>query len=112
MKNITDLFKAMAHQTRLRILCLLFDGEVCVCKIMEILDLPQSTASRHLAILKNADLVVDRREGPWVHYSLAKEHSAITDQLLEVLEEHLPHTTEGAKDRQVLSNILKKKNCA
>lgn len=109
MKTIPDLFKAMAHPTRLRILCLLFDGEVCVCKIMEILNLPQSTASRHLAILKNADLVEDRREGSWVHYSLAKGHSAMTDQLLEVLEEHLSHTIAGANDRQALSKALQKK---
>ena len=112
MNNTTDLFKAMAHPTRLRILCLLFDGEVCVCKIMEVLDLPQSTASRHLAILKNVGLVDGRREGPWVHYSLAKGRSAMTVQLLEVLEEHLPHTREGVKDRQALSDTLQKKNCA
>lgn len=69
---------------------------------MAILDLPQSTASRHLAILKNAGFVYDRRDGKWAHYSLARGHSAIVGQLLAVLEEHLPLTREGAKDRQKL----------
>lgn len=106
MKKTTNLFKAIAHQTRLQILCLLLEGEVCVCKIMAILDLPQSTASRHLAILKNAGLVYDRRDGTWAHYSLAKGHSAMVDQLLTVLEEHLPQTREGARDRQKLLDGL------
>ncbi len=110
MKNTTALFKALAHQTRLRILCLLLDGEVCVCKIMAILKLPQSTASRHLAILKNASLVEDRRDGTWSHYSLAKSGNPLAGQLLEVLGEHLPHTNIGANDCQKLSEALKTKN--
>lgn len=112
MKHTTALFKALAHQTRLNILCLLLDGEVCVCKIMAILQLPQSTASRHLAILKNAGLVEDRRDGTWVHYSLAKGHSALADHLLEVLGEHLPHTREGARNLRRLSEALLKRGCA
>jgi len=112
MKNTTALFKALAHQTRLRILCLLLDGEVCVCQIMAILSLPQSTASRHLAILKNAGLVEDRRDGTWAHYSLARNCSPLAGQLLEVLGEHLPHTSIGAKDCQKLSEALQKKDCA
>ena len=112
MKKSTDLFKALAHQTRLNILNLLFDGEVCVCQITAILQLPQSTASRHLAILKNAGLVKDRPDGTWVHYSLAKGQSALADRLLEALREHLPATREGAGNLQKLSNALMKKGCA
>jgi len=112
MKKETNLFKALAHQTRLQILCLLLEGEVCVCKIMAILELPQSTASRHLGILKNARLVEDRRDGTWAHYSLAKGQNVLTDQLLEVLREHLPQTKEGIRDRQRLLAILQKRNCA
>ncbi|MEZ4484428.1 MAG: metalloregulator ArsR/SmtB family transcription factor [Syntrophotaleaceae bacterium] len=111
MQTTTDIFKALAHQTRLQILCLLFDGEVCVCKIMAILDLPQSTASRHLAILKSAGLVEDRRDGTWSHYSLARGPSPLADSLLEVLKTHLPATREGARDRQRLAAALQKENC-
>lgn len=112
MKSTTDLFKALAHQTRLQILGLLFNGEVCVCQIMAILNLPQSTASRHLAILKNAGLVVDRRDGTWVHYSLAKGKNSLRDQLLDVLGDHLPNTKEGAKNSCMLLEALRKKGCA
>lgn len=111
MQTTTDIFKALAHQTRLQILCLLFDGEVCVCKIMAILNLPQSTASRHLAILKSAGLVEDRRDGTWSHYSLAKGCSPLADNLLKVLETHLPATKEGTTDRQHLAAALQKENC-
>jgi len=112
MPNTIEIFKALAHQTRLNILCLLLDGEVCVCKIMAVLDLPQSTASRHLAILKNAGLVEDRRDGTWSHYSLAKGRSPLADSLLGVLEEHLPATGEEARYRQRLVEELQKENCA
>ena len=112
MNTTTDLFKALAHQTRLNILSLLLDGEVCVCRIMAILQLPQSTASRHLAILKNAGLVKDRPDGTWVHYSLAKGQNGLADQVLEALAQHLPHTMEGAGSGQEFSETLSNKGCA
>ncbi|MDK2847169.1 MAG: ArsR family transcriptional regulator, arsenate/arsenite/antimonite-responsive transcriptional [Desulfuromonadales bacterium] len=102
MKKTTALFKALAHDTRLKILNLLFDGEVCVCRIMEILELPQSTASRHLGILKNAGLVEDRREGIWVHYSLAQEQTTVARQILDVLESHLGSIDECRHERERL----------
>jgi ArsR family transcriptional regulator len=102
MKTTTALFKALAHDTRLRILNLLLDGEVCVCRIMEILDLPQSTASRHLGILKNAGLLDDRRAGIWVHYSLAKNQRPLAVQILAALENHLPLIEICRVDRQRL----------
>jgi ArsR family transcriptional regulator len=102
MKKTTALFKALAHDTRLRILNLLLDGEVCVCRIMEILELPQSTASRHLGILKNAGLLDDRREGIWVHYSLAREQRPLALQILAALQDHLPLLDICRSDRQRL----------
>lgn len=102
MRKTTALFKALAHDTRLRILNLLFDGEVCVCRIMDILQLPQSTASRHLAILKNAGLVDDRRDGIWVHYSLAREQLPLARDILQALGTHLPDIKECHSDRERL----------
>jgi len=63
-------FKALADDTRLRILRLLQIREMCVCEIMVALDLTQPTASHHLGILENAGVVRDRKEGKWVFYSL------------------------------------------
>jgi len=67
----SNFFKALADETRLRILRLLEVREMCVCEIMVALDLTQPTASHHLGILENAGLVNDRKEGKWVFYSLA-----------------------------------------
>ncbi len=63
-------FKALADETRLRIIELLGVREMCVCEVMVALDLTQPTASHHLGILENAGLVKDRKEGRWVFYSL------------------------------------------
>lgn len=64
-------FKALADETRLRILKLLEVREMCVCEVMVALGLTQPTASHHLGILENAGLVKDRKEGKWVFYSIA-----------------------------------------
>ena len=64
------IFKALADETRLRILGLLGVREMCVCEVMVALDLTQPTASHHLGILENVGLVRDRKEGKWVFYSV------------------------------------------
>jgi len=64
-------FKALADETRLRILKLLGAQEMCVCELMVALELTQPTASHHLGLLENAGLVKARKEGKWVFYSLA-----------------------------------------
>ena len=64
-------FKALADETRLRILRLLEIREMCVCEVMVALGLTQPTASHHLGLLENAGLVKDRKEGKWVFYSIA-----------------------------------------
>ncbi len=64
-------FKALADETRLRILRLLEVREMCVCEVMVALDLTQPTASHHLGLLENAGLVKDRKEGKWVFYSIS-----------------------------------------
>lgn len=81
MDALVDLFKALSHPIRLRILALLHDGEHCVCQITETLDLAASTASEHLGELKRAGLLSERKEGRWVFYGLAprKELQAILE---------------------------------
>lgn len=70
--ELADMYAALSDATRLRILGLLADGEVCVCNIHEALRLPQPTVSRHLAYLRRSRLVQTRRDGLWVHYRLAE----------------------------------------
>jgi ArsR family transcriptional regulator len=68
--GLNEVLKALAEPTRLRILALLGSGEICVCHIHTALEVPQPTASRHLAYLKKSGLVEDRKVGLWKHYRL------------------------------------------
>jgi ArsR family transcriptional regulator len=65
--------KGLAHPTRLAILCLLREGEVCVCELEPVLDLRQANISQHLAILRRANLVTSRREGLRILYRVSDE---------------------------------------
>ncbi len=79
---LVGLFRALADRTRLRILALLARGEICVCDIHGTLDIPQPTASRHLAYLRRAGLVATRKRGLWVHYRLAESNDATLQALV------------------------------
>lgn len=76
------LFRATADATRRRLLHLLRHGEHCVGDLIEILEMPQPTVSRHLSHLRAADLVTARRDSPWVHYSLAIVPDPVREALL------------------------------
>jgi len=67
-----EVFKALSESSRLRIVCLLLQGELCVCDLTAVLGMPQPTISRHMSTLKLAGVVEDRRSGRWVHYRLAE----------------------------------------
>jgi ArsR family transcriptional regulator len=67
-----ELFQALADPTRRRIVSLLGDGAHCVCEFQRLLRVPQPTVSRHLAVLRQAGLVTDHRDGRWVFYSLER----------------------------------------
>lgn len=79
------LFHALSDSTRLSILKRLRLGERCVCDLTDALDAAQSRLSFHLKVLKDADLVVDRREGRWMYYTLNPDTLEETAQLLEEL---------------------------
>ncbi len=70
-ETLAALFKTLSEPVRLRIVYLLLGaGELCVCDLVETLDLSQSVVSRHLAYLRNNGLAATRREGPWVYYKI------------------------------------------
>ncbi|MBI4726257.1 metalloregulator ArsR/SmtB family transcription factor [candidate division TA06 bacterium] len=75
MKQTVKIFKALGDPTRLRIVKLLENGELCVCQLTAALDMGQSRISRHLSILKEAGLIVDDRKGKWVHYRLCCQNA-------------------------------------
>ena len=82
--DLAELFKMFGDTTRIRILYVLFEAEMCVCDIAEVLKMTQSAISHQLRILKQAKLVKNRREGKTVYYSLADDHvRAIINQGME-----------------------------
>ena len=86
--DLAELFKAFGDSTRIRILYVLFEAEMCVCDIAEVLGMTQSAISHQLRLLKQAKLVKNRREGKTVYYSLADDHvRTIIYQGMEHIEE-------------------------
>ena len=86
--DIAELFKVFGDSTRIRILYVLFESQMCVCDLAEALNMNQSAISHQLKILKQAKLVTGRREGKSVIYSLADDHvRTIIDQGREHIEE-------------------------
>ncbi|MGQ9474622.1 MAG: ArsR/SmtB family transcription factor [Actinomycetota bacterium] len=71
--HLQELLKAVGDANRLRMICLLFEGEKCVCDIEEKLGISQPLASHHLAVLREAGLVKVQRKGTWAYYSLRRE---------------------------------------
>ena len=86
LQRISSMFRAFSGPTRLRILRLLQAGECCVGDLVSILELPQPSVSRHLADLREAGLVTDRKQGLWVYYSLTAPEGAFHQSLLCCLE--------------------------
>lgn len=71
MREVLSIAKALADESRLRVLLALKCGELCVCQIVELLELAPSTVSKHMAILQQAGLVDRRKDGRWIYYRLA-----------------------------------------
>ena len=98
------VLKACADGTRLRLLHLLAQREMCVCELVAVLDMPQGKVSRHLAVLKRAGLVQDRREGTWMHYSLSPPSSSLMRLLGDYLADATP--AQARADRQRLQGLI------
>lgn len=107
LEALTDVYAALADPTRLRILALLRDGEICVCHIHASLDVPQPTASRHLAYLRKSGLVEARREGSWMHYRLARLDNPVVASVVKAALHALTHTAIRSKDEKRLQVALR-----
>jgi ArsR family transcriptional regulator len=98
--ELENVFKALADRTRLRILALLGNNEVCVCHMHDSLKVPQPTVSRHLAYLRKSGLVEARRDGVWMHYQVSKSLSPAAREIVRTAIEALQQLPAAAKDRQ------------
>jgi ArsR family transcriptional regulator len=98
--RLQSLLKALADTTRLRILALLGNNEVCVCHLHDSLGLPQPTVSRHLAYLRRAGLVDTRRDGVWMHYQVARSLEPHLQKVLRAAVEAVTSVPTSAQDRR------------
>src|SRR3954467_10780395 len=98
--ELENVFKALADKTRLRILALLGNNEVCVCHIHDSLGLPQPTVSRHLAYLRKSGLVARRRDGAWMHYEASTSLSPLVRGICGAAVEALQRVRAASQDRK------------
>ncbi|MGA2243907.1 MAG: metalloregulator ArsR/SmtB family transcription factor [Verrucomicrobiota bacterium] len=111
MKAFISITKALADETRVRILMALRDGELCVCQITELFGLAPSTVSKHLAILFQAGLVESRKADRWVFYRLpgragSRTVRAATAWMTQAIEEEPQISADTKRIRQILKTDL------
>ena len=107
MRDFMAVTKALADESRVRILLSLAGGELCVCQIVELIGLAPSTVSKHMSILKQACLVDSRKEGRWMFYRLAEKDATVAARMATVLTSKLL-----AADSQILADGKRLKQIA
>jgi ArsR family transcriptional regulator, arsenate/arsenite/antimonite-responsive transcriptional repressor len=100
------LFRALADPTRLRLLNLIAEQEICVCYFVEVLGAPQPKISRHLAYLRRAGIVSARRDGKWIHYKLVMPNDAHVAAILQATVDSLKQDKELQGDLQRLTKAF------
>ena len=108
-ETLANIFKALSEPIRLRILVLLLNkGELCVCDLVDTLALSQSVISRHLAYLRNNDIVTARREGVWMYYQLTAYAQSELMPLFGFIQDNV---TDNKIIQIDLANLSKPKCC-
>jgi Predicted transcriptional regulators len=108
MFQIMAVTKALADQTRVRLLAALRDGELCVCQLIELIGLAPSTVSKHLSILRSARLIEGRKNGRWMYYRLAGAQAPqAARSALAWLLDALKDNPTILEDRQRLAQVMK-----
>src|SRR5438270_7806864 len=102
---LDHLFRALADSTRLRLLNLMSEQEICVCYFIEVIGAPQPKISRHLAYLRRAGIVAARREGKWMHYRLRMPHDSHAASILK-------STLEALRQDKQMQRDYERLNCA
>ncbi|GJM20498.1 MAG: hypothetical protein DHS20C15_04130 [Planctomycetota bacterium] len=109
--HLTSLLSAFAHPIRLRILNLLHQGDLCVGDLVTLLEVPQPTVSRHLSLLREAELVVTRKDGLWVYCSLAEASSPFHAKLIDCLACCMQEAPELEQDLQRAHELAQAGGC-
>jgi len=101
--RLEQLFRALADPTRLRLISLMSEQEICVCYFIEVIGAPQPKISRHLAYLRRAGIVAARREGKWMHYRLTVPENPHAASILKTTLEVLKKDREIQRDSERLN---------
>jgi ArsR family transcriptional regulator len=111
MNQPDRVFRALGDRTRLRIIGLLARRSLCVCDIQRILQQPQPSVSRHLALLKSAGLIGDRRDGMRIFYALTAWESALARGILSAIRSHLAVEGDYLRDVEDLERMCRRGVC-
>ena len=105
-RDTVNVFKALSDPNRIRIVKMLEARELCVCEVREVLDLSTSTVSKHLSILRDADLILDSKDGKWVNYRLNdKSANGFVLSQLELVKKSFSDDEQVVSDRKKLQNV-------
>ena len=106
MKKLAKIFQALSDTNRIRILKMLEVRPLCVCEITEILTLANSTVSKHLSILRDAEFILDEKDGKWVNYFLnkSKNDDHVTN-LLSLISDWIPDDKIISDDRKRVESV-------
>jgi DNA-binding transcriptional ArsR family regulator len=108
MREVLDITKSLADESRLRVLMALRAGELCVCQIIELLGLAPSTVSKHMSILRQARLVEARKDGRWMYYRLTgRKAGKPVREALAWLQRNLGQVAKIRQDERTLQKILR-----
>jgi len=112
MRQVSTLYKALSDPNRLRILMMLQQASRCVCELVAVLELAPSTVSKHLSILRNADLILDEKDGRWVNYRLTTvTEAAHVKPVLEQLNLLLAEDETVRNDQRLSSAVNRHHIC-
>ena len=103
--DMETFFAALADRTRLRLINLMGGDEVCVCFFVEVFGINQPNVSRHLAYLRRAGIVRGRRDGKWMHYSVAEPSDPSAARVLGEVRSWLAEDGEMRRDRECLARV-------
>jgi ArsR family transcriptional regulator len=103
--GIAAVFRALGDESRARILMSLVEGELCVCRIIGLLDLAPSTVSKHLQILKTAGLIECRKDGRWIHYRLSEDGRSAASEIIDLMKTALKEDPLIRNDKNRLKQL-------
>jgi DNA-binding transcriptional ArsR family regulator len=103
--DVITVAKALSNKTRFRLLMALRGGELCVCRLVALVDLATATVSKHLLVLKNAGLVDARKDGRWMYYRIVEKPEPVVSKALKWAAESWDATPEAHADARALKKV-------